>query len=138
MGPVSKKKPEPAEGPAPGPFNPAFAALSKLKEAMPEPPPAAPDAPVVRRPGDSALERALAEKLVIQRERKGHGGKTMTRVRGLALPAKALEALAKELKRGLGCGALVEDGEVLVQGDQADRVADWLKKRGAKKVVLGN
>ena len=75
------------------------------------------------------------KRVVLQKERKGHGGKTVTRVRSHGLVGEALEQLAKDLKRGLGCGARVEDGEVLLQGDIADRAAAWFEARGTKKVV---
>jgi translation initiation factor 1 len=77
-------------------------------------------------------------KVVVRRERKGHGGKTVTRVEGLApLGAAGVEDVARRLKKALGCGATVEGDDVLVQGDQADRVADWLGREGARKVVRG-
>ncbi len=78
----------------------------------------------------------LGNRVVLQKERKGHGGKTVTRVRTLTLPAKDLEALAKDLKRSLGCGARTEDNEIILQGDIADRAAVWFKAQGMKKVVV--
>ncbi|MCW5893177.1 MAG: translation initiation factor [bacterium] len=75
-------------------------------------------------------------KLVARRERKGHGGKTVVVVSGL--PAPLREPVMRGLKKALGCGAHVADADVVVQGDGAPRVADWLAKHGARKVVLGN
>jgi translation initiation factor 1 len=115
------------------PFNTPFAGLAGLRAALPDPPPGAPPPPAAPAPAPS-----LGAKLVVTRERKGHGGKAMVRVAGLALGPEALEALAGRLKRALGCGARVDGGDVLVQGDQAERVADWLREAGAKRVILGN
>ena len=50
----------------------------------------------------------------------------------------ALDALAKELRKALGTAAQREEGAVAVQGDIADRVADWLKGRGAGRIVRGD
>lgn len=65
----------------------------------------------------------------VSRETKGHGGKTVTVVRGLALDDAALLALAKRLKAACGAGGAVKDGKVLVQGDHADRVLAWLAEQ---------
>lgn len=109
-----------------------FAALAALKETLPEgrppDPPRAPPAPPDRR---------FAGKIVVARSRKGRGGRTVTCVRGIDASPEQLEAIARELKRALGCGASVEDGEVLVQGEQEPRVAAWLEAQGAKRIVIG-
>ncbi|MBI4820092.1 MAG: translation initiation factor [Deltaproteobacteria bacterium] len=73
-------------------------------------------------------------KVVVAIERKGHGGKTVTRVEGLD-PGR-IDDIGLDLKRSLGCGATVTDGVVFLQGDQRNRAADWLKQKGAKRVVV--
>jgi len=95
-------------------------------------------APEPVRPGPDALDFGGAAKIVLRREKKGRGGKTATAVEGLRLPPSALERIARDLKRALGCGASVEDGTIVVQGDVAARIEPWLLARGAKKVVVGN
>ncbi|MCO4772765.1 MAG: translation initiation factor [Deltaproteobacteria bacterium] len=79
----------------------------------------------------------LSGKAVVRRERKGRGGKTVTVVSGAALTGQDLPALAKRMRKALGTGARIEDGAIVVQGDQRDAAAKWLGARGAK-VVLGN
>lgn len=66
----------------------------------------------------------------ISRETKGRGGKAVTVVRGLALEAAALEAMARQLKAFCGSGGTVKDGAVEVQGDHADKIATLLKSKG--------
>jgi translation initiation factor 1 len=66
----------------------------------------------------------------VSRESKGRGGKTVTLVRGLPLPAAELEALGKQLRSHCGSGGTVKDGVVEVQGDHAERVLAWLLQRG--------
>jgi translation initiation factor 1 len=68
----------------------------------------------------------------ISREAKGRGGKTVTLVRGLAMDAAALEAMAKSLKAACGSGGTVKDGAVEVQGDHGDKIAALLTRQGHK------
>jgi translation initiation factor 1 len=129
-----KKKSAQVDPAAPAaPFNPALAGLAALKASLPasEPAPAPAAAP-------PPAKSRLPGKLVLSRERTGHGGKTMTRLSGLEVPSKTLEALARELKRALGCGAVVEGRDILVQGDHTERAAAWLRAEGAKTVIIGN
>ena len=84
------------------------------------------------------LDVSLGAKIVVQRERRGRGGKTVTRVQGLEIDAAGRARLAKELARALGCGARLEDGDILLQGAKVERVADWLERRGAPRVIRGN
>jgi translation initiation factor 1 len=66
----------------------------------------------------------------VQRETAGRGGKAVTVVRGLALDAAAMTAVAKQLKAVCGSGGTVKDGVIEVQGDHCDRVIDFLRKQG--------
>ena len=101
------------------------------------PTPQSPPAPAA--PRDPALpDLGRCGKLVVRRERKGHGGKTATIVAGIGLPARDLERLARALRHALGCGASVEGDRLVVQGDQAPRVQAWLAAQGARRIVLGN
>jgi translation initiation factor 1 len=128
MGKKRSAVPPPAP---PGPFHDAFAKLRERLPAGREPPaptapaPAAPDPP-------SAPPRA-----VVRLERKGRGGKEATVVEKLGLPPEPLGRWLDEAKRALGCGGAVEDGALVLQGDQRERVARWLELRGVRKVTLG-
>jgi translation initiation factor 1 (eIF-1/SUI1) len=116
--------------------NNPLAGLSALRGKLPDQPGA--NAPEPERAPEEAEERELGAKLVVQRERKKRGGKTVTRVRGLELGVDECAALAKELAKAMGCGTSVEDGEILLQGAQVPRAAAWLRKRGAGQVIEGN
>lgn len=87
-------------------------------------------------PGPVIAESIFCPKVVVRRERKGHGGKTATVVEGVL--ASQREMLAGEMKKAFGCGARVEGESIVLQGDIADRACSWLEKRGAKKVVRGS
>lgn len=146
---VAKPRP-PLEPPTTRPFNDAFRGLAAARASLgggraentatPTDAPPPTDAPTSAATPSPARGRLAGQtgKLVLSRERKGHGGKTMTRVAGLALPEAALEDVAQRLKRALGCGAVVEDGVIWVQGDQTERAAAWLRGEGAPRVIIGN
>lgn len=77
-------------------------------------------------------------RVALQRQTAGRGGKTVTLVIIPRDTPTDLEALAKEMRRGLGCGSRVEEGRVVLQGDICDRAAEWLEKKGVKKIARGN
>ena len=83
-----------------------FAALAALKAQLPEGTP-----PAVARPA-APVNRRFAGKLVVAKTRKGRGGRTVTVVRGIDARGEQLEAIAKELKKALGCGASVDAGPI--------------------------
>lgn len=137
---MSKSKPDRPS--APEPFqNKALAGLAHLKAGLPS---AAADEPaeaVQAEAGGGGRDEAappLGGKLVVQRERKQRGGKTVTRVRGLELAPEPRAQLARSMAKALGCGGSLDGGDVLLQGDQVTRAAEWLERRGARKVIRGN
>lgn len=99
------------------------------------PPAAPPEATPAPAPPPGTPDLRACPKLVIRRERKGHGGKTVVIVSGI--PEALLDPVARALKRALGCGAHTDATAVIIHGDNAPRVADWLTKHGARKTVLG-
>jgi translation initiation factor 1 len=103
-----------------------------------EAPPAAPPAAAPPSAVVAEVDLAACGKLVVRRERKGHGGKTVTIIDGLALPAAALDAVARALRIAFGCGSRVDNGRVVLQGERGEPVAAWLRARGGRRVVLGN
>ena len=72
------------------------------------------------------------QKLKIRLETKHRGGKTVTLVDGFAGKPEDLEALGKSLKNFCGTGGSAKDGEIIIQGDQRDKVLQWLQKNGYK------
>ena len=69
-------------------------------------------------------------RLRVRREVSGRKGKTVTTVRGVALPATELKALAGHLKKRCGSGGTVKDGVIEIQGDHVDAVVEELRNRG--------
>lgn len=76
--------------------------------------------------------------IVVRREKKGRGGKAVTIAAGAALAGCDLEDLARAAAKALGTGARVEDGALVVQGEQVERVVALLAARGFTDVVRGN
>jgi translation initiation factor 1 len=72
------------------------------------------------------------QKLKIKLETKHRGGKTVTLVEGFVGTEEALEVLGKSLKNFCGTGGSAKDGEIIIQGDQREKVLQWLQKNGYK------
>ena len=87
---------------------------------------------------DSSAVQEPSRRIVVQREKKGRGGKTVTRILGLDLPDEALTDLARKLKKALGCGASTEGADVLLQGALTERAAAWLREHLGVDVTIGN
>ncbi|PRP90780.1 translation initiation factor Sui1 [Enhygromyxa salina] len=127
------KRPKITADTAPLTSNP-FAGLSALIPDAPAGEPA--PSPIDEAPSEPSVTPDLSGRLVVRRQKRGQGGKTVTCVEGL--DPDLIPALLTRLKRELGCSGRV-DGAVLVAGTgDHGRVASWLRAAGAARVVLGN
>jgi len=70
------------------------------------------------------------QKLRLNMERAGRGGKTVTLIKGFVGTSPDLEALCKLLKQKCGVGGAVKEGEIIIQGDHRQRLIELLKKEG--------
>lgn len=113
-----------------------FAGLAGLRAGLPAGP--SPEPPAKAQPPFANDPVARAAKIVLRRERKGHGGKLATRIEGLTLNTEESRSIAVEIRRALGCGAAIDGDDIVVQGDQVDRLVVLLDGRGAKKIVVGS
>lgn len=73
------------------------------------------------------------QQLRIRLDTKHRAGKGVTLVTGFAGTEDDLQELGKKLKTHCGTGGSVKDGEMIVQGDQRDKVLQWLIKNGYKQ-----
>jgi translation initiation factor 1 len=72
------------------------------------------------------------QKLKVRLETKHRGGKAVTLVEGFIGKQDDLEDLGKKLKSFCGTGGSAKDNEVIIQGDQREKVFQWLQKNGYK------
>lgn len=70
------------------------------------------------------------QKLRIRLDTKQRAGKAVTLITGFIGSTTDLEQLGKQLKNFCGTGGSVKDGEAIVQGDQREKVMQWLLKNG--------
>lgn len=80
-------------------------------------------------------ETLLPEKqqLKIILDTKQRAGKAVTLVKGFVGTEEDIETLGKQLKNYCGTGGSVKDGEIIIQGDQRDKVLQWLLKNKFSK-----
>jgi translation initiation factor 1 len=71
---------------------------------------------------------AKQQKLRIRLDTKHRGGKTVTLIEGFIGKEEDLQDLGKKLKNYCGTGGSAKDSEIIIQGDQRDKVLQWLLK----------
>jgi len=73
---------------------------------------------------------AKQQKLRVRLDTKQRAGKAVTLVEGFDGREEDREELGKKLKAFCGTGGSVKDGLIIVQGDQRDKLLQWLLKNG--------
>jgi translation initiation factor 1 len=73
---------------------------------------------------------AWQQKLKVRLDTKHRAGKAVTLIEGFIGTNNEIAQLGKTLKNYCGTGGSVKDFEIIIQGDQRDKVLQWLLKNG--------
>jgi translation initiation factor 1 len=92
--------------------------------------------PNFKLPDENFIEQETIEpsqqKLKIRLDTKHRAGKAVTLVEGFIGTLADLEEMGKKLKSFCGTGGSVKDSEIIVQGDNREKILQWLQKNGYK------
>ncbi len=80
---------------------------------------------------------ASQQMLKIILQTKHRAGKAVTLIENYIGPDEEKDALCKKLKTYCGTGGAYKDGEIMIQGDNRDKILQWLHKNGYAKAKLG-
>ena len=70
------------------------------------------------------------QKLRVRLDTKQRSGKAVTLIEGFTGTSEDCENLGRQLRTFCGTGGSVKEGNIIVQGDQREKVIGWLMKHG--------
>lgn len=77
------------------------------------------------------------QNLKVQLDKKARAGKQVTLVSGFVGKDEDLQVLAKKLKNLCATGGSAKDAEIIIQGDNRDKILNFLLKEGYKAKRVG-
>ena len=78
-----------------------------------------------------------AQELEAHFSTKGRAGKTVTLIKGFEGSEEELKALAKQLKKAVGVGGSIKNGEIIIQGNYRDQLMALLLEMGHRVKRIG-
>ena len=130
---TKKKQRRPTDGGAPLTQNP-FAGLDGLDLPAGVTEPIQPE----RKEAEEAGFRPKRGRVDIVRQTAHRGGKTVTVISGWSdVTLAEVESIAKRLQKACGSGGTVKKGQIEIQGDQRQLVAEFLRDAGFRPVFAG-
>ena len=86
-------------------------------------------------PQDATMkEDHFIAKSVIRVHYEKRKGKPNSIIKGLDMTNAKMKDLERELKAHCGVGGSQKNGEIIIQGDNRDKIIDFLKSKGAKNI----
>ncbi len=87
---------------------------------------------VINEANNNEVDTLVAAKqhLRVRLDTKHRAGKAVTLVTGFVGKLADVEILGKSLKSFCGTGGSIKDNEIIVQGDNRDKILVWLIKNG--------
>jgi translation initiation factor 1 len=79
---------------------------------------------------NESIETLPAAQQKIRLDTKHRSGKAVTLIEGFMGTDEDLQELGKKLKTFCGTGGSAKDSEIIIQGDQREKVLQWLKNNG--------
>jgi len=76
------------------------------------------------------------QKLKVTLDKKQRAGKVVTLITGFEGKEEDIFRLSKQLKSVCGTGGSVKDDIIIVQGDNRQKIFQWLQKNGYKQVKV--
>jgi translation initiation factor 1 len=73
----------------------------------------------------------------LHRDSKGRGGKAVTLVKNMILSEEDIKRLSRQLKQACGSGGTVKDGQIEIQGEHREKIAEFLQELGYKVKIAG-
>lgn len=87
-------------------------------------------------PDEDVKEQEIIEpayqNLRIRLDKKHRAGKAVTLVEGFIGTLPHIEELGKKLKSFCGTGGTVKEDAIIIQGDNREKILQWLQKNGYK------